>query len=187
MRKNRLRSYFENRDNQQAPQEVCAWEGCDAVGEFPAPKDRDDLRLYQWFCLEHIRAFNKSWNYFDGMSPAAVQGYMRGVEHGHRPTRPMNQHVYTYYSQIDDELRDLLGDVDEPLPFATASLPEDIKEAYDVMGLTYPVTVLEVKERYKVLVKRYHPDVNQGCEESEEEFKRILEAYQVLLESEFVR
>ncbi|MFW5834400.1 MAG: molecular chaperone DnaJ, partial [Pseudomonadota bacterium] len=42
----------------------CAWPGCTAEGEFRAPRARDDLRTYQWLCLEHVRAFNRSWDFF---------------------------------------------------------------------------------------------------------------------------
>ena len=42
---------------------ICAEPGCDLPGEFRAPSSRENLRKYIWFCLDHVRAFNKSWNY----------------------------------------------------------------------------------------------------------------------------
>ena len=50
----------------------CAAIGCRDEGLYPAPKSRDALRDYIWFCLDHIRAYNKSWNYYDGLQGAAL-------------------------------------------------------------------------------------------------------------------
>ncbi len=41
----------------------CDHPGCQAQGTHRAPKSRETLREYYWFCLDHIRAYNLSWNY----------------------------------------------------------------------------------------------------------------------------
>jgi len=46
--------------------------------------------------------------------------------------------------------------------------------------LTGPVTLHEVKARYKELVKRHHPDTNGGDKEAEERLKLINQAYTTL-------
>ncbi len=56
--------------------------------------------------------------------------------------------------------------------------PED--DALTVLDLERPVTLHQVKARYKVLVKKYHPDANGGDKTAEEKFKQITEAYQTL-------
>ena len=48
--------------------------GCEAMGEYRAPKSRRDLKDYWWFCLEHVRAYNSTWDYYKGMSPARDRG-----------------------------------------------------------------------------------------------------------------
>ena len=48
--------------------------GCGAQGEYRAPKDRSHLNDYWWFCLEHVRAYNGSWDYFKGMTPGRDRG-----------------------------------------------------------------------------------------------------------------
>ena len=45
------------------PPRCCAWAGCDQEAPYRAPKGRDRLREFQWFCLEHIREFNRGWDY----------------------------------------------------------------------------------------------------------------------------
>ncbi len=57
-------------------------------------------------------------------------------------------------------------------------MPEK-RDYYDVLGLKHGASVDEVKKAYKGLAKKYHPDLNKE-QGSEEKFKEILEAYQVL-------
>ena len=44
---------------------------------YPAPRHRSDLRSYIWFCLYHIRHYNSSWNYYDGIEGAAMEEEIR--------------------------------------------------------------------------------------------------------------
>ena len=68
-----------------------------------------------------------------------------------------------------------------PVEALAAGSPEE--EALVVLDLTPPVTVGTVKARYKQLVKRHHPDLNGGDKASEEMFKRINQAYHVIMQS----
>ena len=98
-----LNSPFFNRirikPDTDAPQEVagpvCEHPGCRSPGEFRAPKGRDAEGKYWKFCLNHVREYNASYNYFAGMSDDAVAGLPEGRRHrspsdlGHgRRTRP---------------------------------------------------------------------------------------------------
>ena len=49
-----------------------------------------------------------------------------------------------------------------------------------IMGLKPPVTLDELKTRYKTLAKKHHPDLNQGNPQSEELLKQINMAYTIL-------
>src|SRR5687767_6282707 len=51
---------------------VCEMRGCEAEGTHRAPKGRHAEGEYFWFCLDHVRDYNKSYNYFSGMADAAV-------------------------------------------------------------------------------------------------------------------
>ena len=44
-----------------------------------------------------------------------------------------------------------------------------------------PISVDEIKKRYKKLVKIFHPDVNDDNKNAERKFKEITEAYKTLL------
>src|SRR5437868_5385867 len=51
----------------------CDISGCDCVGEYRAPKSPRQLTDYFWFCLDHVRAYNASWDYYAGMSTDEIE------------------------------------------------------------------------------------------------------------------
>lgn len=55
---------------------------------------------------------------------------------------------------------------------------------YETLGLSRNATLEEIKSSYRRLALKYHPDKNPGDRVSEEQFKRISEAYQVLSDHE---
>ena len=69
---------------------ICEAEGCRAEAHYPAPRSRDALRDYIWFCLEHVRAYNKSWNYYDGMSAEEIESDRHSKTFWDRPTWPLS-------------------------------------------------------------------------------------------------
>ena len=57
-----------------------------------------------------------------------------------------------------------------------------MEDYYKILGLNSSATGDEIRRAYRILARRYHPDVNPG-EKSEEKFKTISEAYKVLSDS----
>jgi len=60
----------------------------------------------------------------------------------------------------------------------------EYKDYYKIMGVDKKATVKEIKQAYRRLARKYHPDVNPGSKEAEERFKEINEAYEVLGDTE---
>jgi DnaJ-domain-containing protein 1 len=58
--------------------------------------------------------------------------------------------------------------------------PSEMREPLATLGLSWPVTITEVKSRYKELAKRHHPDANNGDRAAEERLKVINLAYAAL-------
>src|ERR1700748_1051796 len=67
----------------------CGRPDCMTAATQRAPKGRNREREYWSFCLDHVREYNQSYNFFAGMSDAAVMAYRKDALTGHRPTWKM--------------------------------------------------------------------------------------------------
>src|ERR1700754_3507470 len=77
-------------DRTSKPDEPCCqWKGCGNTATHRAPKGRTRENEYWQFCLDHVREYNHSYNYFSGMSDDAVARYQKDAVTGHRPTWKM--------------------------------------------------------------------------------------------------
>jgi hypothetical protein len=146
--------------------------GCDAAGEYRAPKSRTALNEYHWFCLEHVRAYNAAWDYYRGMTPGEIEAQLRADTGWRRPTWPLGR----LGGMIDEELlRDPLHVLNarrtrtERRPDADA--PPEMRQPLATLGLDWPVTLDEE------LAKKHHPDANNGDRSAEERLKDINLAY----------
>jgi len=173
----------------------CEWPGCADEGEHRAPRSRDELNTYRWFCLDHVRDYNKSWNYYDGMSDDEVEEDVRRDTVWNRPTWQLGTKLGPDAFNMADDPFNLFreggagrngangkkknGHDDNGIPVRPPISTEE-ERAYRALGLEYPVSAEEIKIRYKALVKKHHPDANEGAKESEERLKVINEAYSVL-------
>lgn len=176
---------FEKRP--QAQQRVCEWPGCLGHGEFPAPRARDALREYRWFCLEHVRQYNASWDYYAGMTAEQIEAHIRADSTWRRPSWPLGMRPKGVQGFIWDSSSDPLGLIEDPELFGKTSrakappaLTPAQQQALTVMEVDWPVTLQELHGQYKVLVKRHHPDTNGGDKAAEEKLKSINLAYSTL-------
>ena len=64
----------------------CEWKGCQKKGEYRAPTSRSKLRVFKWFCLEHIKVYNKGWDYFKGRTTDEIYNEVSEDSTWHRPT-----------------------------------------------------------------------------------------------------
>ena len=73
-------------DDNPTHRRQCAAEGCTQEGIHRAPKSRNALRDYIWFCLDHVRAYNRAWNYYEGLQGAALEAEIRRATTWERPS-----------------------------------------------------------------------------------------------------
>ncbi len=179
--------------NKQAPvktaQAQCDYPGCSNVGEFRAPQGRDREGQFFSFCLDHVREYNSTYNYFNGMSADDVAVYQRDALTGHRPTWTMgsNRAAKGFREDGDDasKVTDPLGMFRAQAGKAreTAKKPRvgvAAVKALDQLGLDDTADNAAVKARYKELVKRLHPDANGGDRSNEDRLREIIRAYNYL-------
>ena len=181
------------RDDVAEDTRTCEWPGCAFSAEHKAPRSRDMLREYRWFCLEHVRDYNRRWNYFEGMTEDEVEADLRRDTVWQRPTWPIGESdpseprgpkAGSGPFGIDPEyFTDNFGffkDADGAPKNPNSSVNFETRDALATFGLALPMTLDELKAKYKELVKRFHPDTNGGTKEAEEKFKEIHTAYETL-------
>jgi len=164
-------------------QRVCEAPGCRQQGEFRAPFAPNRLDHHRWFCLEHVREYNKKWDYFAGLGADDIERHIRADTIWRRPVWPLGGR-----RSGDPRLHDPLdlanetGIFERPAPRMDGSeqLTPAERNAMGVLELSWPLTQAVVKSRYKELVKIHHPDANGGAREAEEKLKQINAAYSTL-------
>jgi hypothetical protein len=154
----------------------CDVPGCELEGQFRAPRSRDDLNTYYWFCLDHVRAYNAAWNYYAGMNESQIEAEIRRDTVWQRPTWPLGWR--TAQSRTFDPFGIMNGDGEEAQAKRRALTPTE--RALQLFDLVMPFTLTDLKRRYKVLVKQHHPDIHGGDKAAEEQLKTIIEAYALL-------
>lgn len=159
----------------------CALPGCSAPGNFRAPRSRHNLREYQWLCENHIREFNKNWNYFEGMGQDEIYAFQKDASLGHRPTWRADRIGPNAEHKLEEALHHMFGDGKAEFKATARPISAKVKDALAVLDLPHPSDKPTVKAQYRELVKKYHPDVNRGNPRAEETFKKITASYHYLI------
>jgi len=163
----------------------CDRPGCTGEGLYRAPKSRQELRSYHWFCLDHVREYNKSWNFCAGMSEAEIEAMVRRDTTWERDTAPLS-----HWAQHEERLKAAAAAFAAGHSFKSGAdwkksekkREPDTPEAaaLRLFGLTPPVDYAAIRARYIELVKQNHPDANGGDKAAEERLKTINQALQIL-------
>jgi hypothetical protein len=179
----------------------CQWPGCAAPATHRAPKGRLRASEYWRFCLEHVREYNSSYNFFAGMSDDAIARYQKDDVTGHRPTWKMgslggdrkraSRANFRASGWAAEDPFSLFGEAAARGNGHARAAPEGRKilnaqrRALDVLGLEGDAKRADIKSRFKVLVKRHHPDANGGDRGSEDRLREIIQAYNYLKSAGF--
>ncbi|WP_230279100.1 J domain-containing protein [Croceicoccus sp. Ery15] len=197
MKQDRFHGRFENKGR------GCDAPGCEEAGEFRAPGSRpsgfDGPGEWRWFCLDHVRAFNAGYDFFDGMSADEILD-AQSPAYGWAAGGSRGRSAFSATAGIDGMPR--WADFDDPLDAISArarniksrarqdweraekargsGLSGADREAMDVLGLSYDADRPALRRRYSELVRRYHPDRNGGDRSHEQRLQGVVDAYQHL-------
>ena len=167
--------------------EPCAVRGCAEPGEFRAPLSPGDFNgpgEWQYLCLDHVRAHNARYNYFTGMTPDQIEraqspiaGWERATRafaHGGSDPRPAWEVFADPLDAIGARFRPAMRRA-QVERFSAAE-----RHALSVLDLADDVDRTQLRQRYSLLVRRYHPDRNGGDRGFEGRLGEVIAAYQAL-------
>jgi hypothetical protein len=185
----------------EAPQiggPVCQWKGCQAAATHRAPMGRGREGQYYRFCLDHVRQYNASYNYFEGWTRADVEAFQKDAVIGHRPTWKTGLHGGSWTARRGAAYSDSFSrGFDDPHGVFgwrgrnTESTPQRRlkpleRKSLEALDLAEGVDRAQIKARFKELVKRHHPDANGGDKRSENRLREIIQAYNYLKQAGLV-
>ena len=159
---------------------ICEWNNCKESGEFKAPLEKDNSKNYRWLCEEHIKLFNKEWNYFNGMCQKEIEDFIKSDLTWHRPTQKFGSSNNFFSILWNNALNDNFNFFKQENiinSLGGKKLNEKDKDAFRIMGLEFNADWTIIQKKFKTLVKKFHPDRNAGNKQFEDKLKKITLAY----------
>jgi hypothetical protein len=138
---------------------LCDREGCNEVGDRPAPKAPNSPERW-YFCEPHAAEYNKNWNYFAGLSPEEAAKRAADEANGANGFRSS---AHWQWAGPGDETRS-----------------RDEMRALAVLEVDPDADFKTIRTAYRQLAKQHHPDLKQGDKDAEARFREIQAASDVL-------
>ena len=160
---------------------ICDWKNCKKIGKYKAPVEKDNSKKFKWLCLDHVKEFNKKWDYFTGMNENEINEFIKSDMTWHKPTQSFassdNFFNILWKNILNDQqgiyLRNLYKTNNRKIKNFNS---KDI-EAFKVIGLKEGSDWQKIQKKFKSLVKKFHPDMNAGNKNFEDKLKVITLAY----------
>ncbi|WP_309090348.1 J domain-containing protein [Phenylobacterium sp.] len=175
---------------------ACDHPGCRRAATARAPKSREMLNEHYWFCQPHAAEYNRNWNFFAGLSEDEVRRRQEDeLKTGGRPTWEMKAgrmsresaafvHKFAKGQGGYKDYHELFGasanrQARTPDPEAR-HLGKIERNALADLDLDENADSAKIRSRYTELVRRLHPDANNGDRSGEHKLQRVIKAYQAL-------
>ncbi len=159
---------------------ICDWNNCSEIGEYKAPIEKDNSKKYRLLCLKHVKEFNKNWNYFTGMNDQQIFSFLKSDMTWHKPTQSFSSSDNFFKVLWNNALKDELDNSKSKSQFDHMRQfkfdNNDIK-AFGILGVSVGLEWKKIQNKFKTLVKKFHPDTNLGNKNYEEKLKLITLAY----------
>jgi hypothetical protein len=181
----------------EGAQRICDHPKCTGEGLYRAPRAPGELHNFRWFCLDHIREYNASWNYFRDHDAEDLAAQQRADRVWDRPTWRLGKqpragvgtephadgNAWARFGFADPH--EVLGENATLNPgrakaredAARPRLPRNVASALEVLECTGVWSKAEIRRRYRALVKGLHPDMNGGDRRDEGRLRRVLWAW----------
>jgi hypothetical protein len=126
---------------------------------------------WQFLCLDHVRAFNAGYNFFDGLSMDEIHEAQSPLAGWEQAATAKGRMAFSF-----GDAHDLFG-ADRPAPAPKRWAGFGDAQALGALGLGDAATAADVRRAYKRLVRRYHPDSNEGDRSMEGKLQAVVNAY----------
>ena len=181
---------------------ACDHPGCRVAATARAPKARDMLHEHYWFCQPHAAEYNRNWNFFAGLPDAEIR--RRQTEElmtGGRPTWDlkagrMSREAAAFAARFgkgaaqNPGMRDpfnMFGGAGQKGPEPEGrKLGKIERNALADLDLDENADGPKIRARYTELVRRLHPDANNGDRSGENRLQRVIRSYQSLRKARMV-
>ena len=159
---------------------ICDWNNCSEEGLYKAPKERDNSKNFRLLCLNHVKEFNKNWNYFSGMNDEQIISFLRSDMIWHKPTQSFsssdNFFKILWNNVLDDGLN-IKDATNGNIKNKQLNFNENDLKAFNILGISVGLRWEMIQKKFKKLVKKFHPDMNSGNKKFEDRLKVITLAY----------
>ena len=158
---------------------ICDWNNCKEQGKYKAPVEKDNSKKYRLLCLEHVKEFNKNWNYFSGMNDNQIYNFIKSDLTWHKPTQSFTSSDNFFKVLWNNALNDsiFINKIGKDQSSNRLNFDQNDIKAFNILGLSVGLKWEKVQEKFKKLVKKFHPDMNAGNKKFEDKLKVITLAY----------
>ena len=187
----------------------CEWPECRAPATAKAPKGPNQLESHYHFCQPHAGAYNKRWNFFEGMTEAQQRQFREDAQTGHRPTwafkaSNMSREAAAFAAKFGSgaaskgsgAYADAFGVFSDGSNAAGRAAPKSAAarqmgrleaRAMQELDLDSSADGAAIRAKYLDLVKRFHPDTNGGDRSTEVKLQRVIRAYKTLQKAKLTK
>lgn len=177
----------------------CDHPDCARAATARAPRSRERLNEFYNFCQAHAAEYNKSWNFYAGMSEGEIRArHEDELMTGGRPTWQMkagrfSREAAAFASKFGSGRNAGTGRWSDPFAMfgqdhqgRAAESPETApigrleRQALADLDLEPGADRAAIRGRYHELLKRCHPDHNGGDRSAEDKLQRVIKAWKVL-------
>jgi hypothetical protein len=180
--------------------QTCEADDCSAPAQSRVAKAPDTPNEFIWLCPAHAREHNRNWNFFAGKTEAEAAALREQARYGDRPTWTMSKNGRASAAGraamggVQREVDDQLGLASER---STAARDDGVYregrrltrlqvQAFRTLNLKPTASSADIRKRYAELVKRFHPDSNEGDRSAEAQLQDVIKAHQLLKKANFI-
>lgn len=173
----------------------CEMEGCNEKAACSLPLSPREPEKRVWYCLHHAREHNRKWNYFEGLSEQEARAARSAQAYGERPTWSMGKNARAKASasmppsggpgSTQETRKKDSTHISVPCRNGRPLTRLHVK-AFETLALPYTASAEEIRRRYAELVRRFHPDSNDGDRGAEEQLNETVKAHAILKKARFL-